>query len=80
MSPLESAAYHGRLDILHLLLEAGADMDLPIERRYVDAIQEARKEGHIVIAEILEKWKKSGGNTGTAAQSFKNKARVVEFD
>lgn len=82
MSALESAAHRGRLDILHLLLEAGADMVLPIQRRYVDAIQEAQSGGHIVIAEILEKWKKNGGvqdNTGTGAQTSMSNARVVEL-
>lgn len=62
---LETAAFHGRLDILYLLLKAGADTHLPVEERYVSAASIAHwrrwRGGHIVIAEILEGWKKDGG-------------------
>lgn len=80
---LEMAAYHGRLDILYLLLKAGADLHLPIEERYVSAASWARKQGHIVIAEILEGWDKGGGardNREDWAQRSKEKERFLELD
>ena len=51
---LDCAASFGRLDMVHLLLQAGADEHLPHGERYVNAAKEAREGGHVVIAELLE--------------------------
>jgi ankyrin repeat protein len=48
------AAREGRLDIVHLLLKAGADLHLPKEKRYIQAIEDAKRRGHIALATVLE--------------------------
>ena len=72
---LELAAWGGYLDILHVLLKAGADMHLPIEERYVKAIDLARQGGHIVVEEILEGWAKGEGARGNLADQAQNSQR-----
>lgn len=77
------AAYHGRLDILHLLLKAGADMHLPVEERYMRAATLARNNGHIFIAECLEEWDIEEGAQGDLAdgtQSSKRQRIIEESD
>lgn len=57
-------------------------MHLPVEERYVEAAEIARKNGHVVIAEVLEGWDKGGcsrGNLADWARSSK-RPRVEELD
>lgn len=50
---LEGAAEHGRLDMVQLLINAGADSHLPGRQRYRTAATLAVQEGHIAVANIL---------------------------
>jgi ankyrin repeat protein len=80
---LEQAAWNGRLDLVHLLLKAGADTHLPLEKRYTSATELARREGHIVVAELLEKWKRGGearSARGDIASTSKGKRSIIELD
>ncbi|KAH7317270.1 ankyrin repeat-containing domain protein [Rhexocercosporidium sp. MPI-PUGE-AT-0058] len=54
---LQLAASAARLDMVHLLLKAGADLHLPKDMRYIRAANKARGMGHIAIATMLENWK-----------------------
>lgn len=72
---LETAAKCGRLDILHVLLKAGADMHLPPEERYVRAANFARENDHIVIAEILEEWDEGEDAQGNLTDWIRNSKR-----
>jgi ankyrin repeat protein len=76
---LEAAAFHGRLDMVYLLLKAGADMDLPREERYLDAAQGARKNGHIAIVDILQKWHESGGDPDSREDMPRNSKGIERF-
>jgi ankyrin repeat protein len=55
---LEGAAEHGRLDVVSLLLENDTDKD-GIEARFQRAAKLASANGHLVIARILEEYKKN---------------------
>jgi len=41
------------LDMVQLLLNAGADSHLPLEERYKSAAESARIQGHYAIANLL---------------------------
>jgi hypothetical protein len=48
----------GRWDIVHLLLQNGADIHLPKHDRYRDAAEKAREHGHTIVAGLIEGWAK----------------------
>lgn len=52
ITALLEAVLWGRLDMVHLLLKAGADLHLPEALRYVEAAKEAYRRGYIAIASI----------------------------
>ena len=52
---IEGAAEHGRLDMVQLLLNAGAKGNVRNGTGFAFAITLARREGHFVIADMLEK-------------------------
>jgi ankyrin repeat protein len=51
---IEGAAEHGRLDMVQLLLNAGAKGDVGRGKGFTKAIELANKEGHFAIASLLE--------------------------
>jgi len=51
---LEGAAEHGHIDMLMLLLNAGANIKGPGESQRASALQLAKDNGHRFIVEILE--------------------------
>lgn len=55
LTAVQVAALKGRLDMVHLLLKAGAVLDLPKRGRRVQATELA--EGHIAVASLLRDWK-----------------------
>jgi ankyrin repeat protein len=77
------AAMHGRLDMVHLLLKAGADLHLPKHKRYVKAAAGAREMGHIAIATVLETWKIDEAlerSIGTGISRNGEEGFVIELD
>lgn len=51
---LDGAAEHGRLDMIQMLLNAGACGDPTAEHRFKRAMELARRNGHFVVAKLLE--------------------------
>ncbi|KAK1566201.1 ankyrin repeat protein, partial [Colletotrichum navitas] len=51
---LEGAAEHGRLDVVQLLLNSGVQTCGDGRRRYVRAIEFARREGHHAVVTLLK--------------------------
>jgi len=51
---LEGAAEHGRIDMLQLLLNAGADTTSPQCTQYEGAIKLASRYGHTAVCRILK--------------------------
>lgn len=52
---LDVAAKYGRLDIVQMLLNAGACADSTKSHRFKEAIELARENGHFVVANLLER-------------------------
>ena len=55
-SALEGAAEHGRIDMVHLLLE-GAETTGKGQRQYLRAVKLAKQEGHFVVADQLRTYR-----------------------
>lgn len=53
---LEAAAEHGRLDAVHMLLDSGTIITGEGRKYFKNAIAYARKNHHVVVAEILEEF------------------------
>jgi ankyrin repeat protein len=54
LTAIEGAAEHGRLDMVQLLLNAGAKGDVASGKGFERAIELAKKEGHYAVAGLLE--------------------------
>lgn len=55
-SALEGAAEHGRLDMVQLLLNAGADTERTGETRFETAIYLAEKARHYAVANYIRNY------------------------
>ncbi|CAG8980557.1 hypothetical protein HYALB_00002555 [Hymenoscyphus albidus] len=56
-SALGLAAALGRLDMVQFLINAGADLHLPLNRRYSYALKVAKENGYFGIVSILQKYR-----------------------
>jgi hypothetical protein len=51
------AAFKGRLDMIQILINAGADCNLPMEERYVSSLKLARKTSHFGVVALLQRYR-----------------------
>jgi ankyrin repeat protein len=73
---LETAAMHGRLDMLQLFLNAGADGHLPLKNRYSSALRIAKGdcfEPNFGVVKLLQEYREE-------ALDEWNSARILELD
>lgn len=56
---LEGAAEHGRIDMIELLLQSGTKTTGRGRRQYIRAIRFAKRMGHLVAADLLERHRPS---------------------
>lgn len=83
VTALEVAANEGRLDKVHLLLRAGADLHLPKRKRRVRAAELAERWGYVAIASSLRDWKDDENLEtllGDTVAQPAEESRVVELD
>ncbi len=68
-SVLQGAAEHGRIDMLQLLLTAGADFD---GSGYARAIELAMEQGHTTVCALLNRCRSERSCWGTTPKSRQN--------